>query len=123
MGDNEQRQEFLQEMQLMKDVGSHPNIVNMLGCCTLTEPMFLIVEYVSFGDLLHYLRKRRGQVSISVENIVVYIPHCDFSEILSTVFRIEGNDMADRVTTESECSVCRSRWCKVAYGQSPIPAC
>ena len=65
MNDEEQRREFLQEMQLMKDVGSHPNIVNMLGCCTVTEPMFLIVEYVMYGDLLHYLRKRRGQVSYS----------------------------------------------------------
>ncbi|EDO36534.1 predicted protein, partial [Nematostella vectensis] len=38
------------------------NIVNMLGCCTLTEPMFLIVEYLPYGDLLHYLRKRRGKL-------------------------------------------------------------
>ncbi|XP_032232629.2 uncharacterized protein LOC5507990 [Nematostella vectensis] len=62
MADEDQRSEFLKEIQLMKDVGSHRNIVNMLGCCTLTEPMFLIVEYLPYGDLLHYLRKRRGKV-------------------------------------------------------------
>ena len=56
------RQDFLEEIQLMKAVGSHKNIVNMVGCCTVEEPMFLLVEYVPYGDLLHYLRKRRGKV-------------------------------------------------------------
>ncbi|XP_048586474.1 uncharacterized protein LOC116615087 isoform X2 [Nematostella vectensis] len=59
----ELRADFLKEIQLMKEVGSHRNIVNMLGCCTLTEPMFLIVEYLPYGDLLHYLRKRRGKIN------------------------------------------------------------
>ena len=62
MADNDQRREFLEEIQLMKAVGSHKNIVNMVGCCTVEEPMFLLTEYVPYGDLLHYLRKRRGKV-------------------------------------------------------------
>ena len=62
MADSDQRREFLEEIQLMKAVGSHKNIVNMIGCCTVEEPMFLLVEYVPYGDLLHYLRKRRGKV-------------------------------------------------------------
>ena len=62
MSDSDQRREFLEEIQLMKAVGSHKNIVNMVGCCTVEEPMFLLVEYVPYGDLLHYLRKRRGKV-------------------------------------------------------------
>ena len=62
MADGDQRREFIQEIQLMKTVGSHKNIVNMLGCCTVQEPMFLLVEYIPYGDLLHYLRKRRGKV-------------------------------------------------------------
>ena len=62
MTDSEQRREFLEEIQLMKAVGSHKNIVNMVGCCTIEEPMFLLTEYVPYGDLLHYLRKHRGKV-------------------------------------------------------------
>ena len=62
MADSDQRTEFLEEIQLMKAVGSHKNIVNMVGCCTVEEPMFLLVEYVPYGDLLQYLRKRRGKV-------------------------------------------------------------
>ncbi|XP_078349463.1 uncharacterized protein LOC144634385 [Oculina patagonica] len=64
--DDEQKKEFLKEIQLMKKVGSHRNIVNMLGCCTSVEPMYLVVEYLANGDLLNYLRKRRNQVFESV---------------------------------------------------------
>ena len=58
----EQIQEFLEEIQLMKQIGYHPNILNLLACCTMTNPMFLVVEFAKNGDLLHYLRKRREQV-------------------------------------------------------------
>ena len=58
----EQKQEFLEEIQLMKQIGYHLNILNLLGCCTTTNPMFLVVEFAKNGDLLHYLRKKRGQV-------------------------------------------------------------
>ena len=58
----EQMQEFLGEIQLMKQIGYHPNILNLLACCTMTSPMFLVVEFAKNGDLLNYLRKRREQV-------------------------------------------------------------
>ena len=58
----EQMQEFLEEIQLMKQIGYHPNILNLLACCTIKNPMFLVVEFAKNGDLLHYLRKRRKQV-------------------------------------------------------------
>ena len=76
MADGDQRREFLQEIQLMKTVGSHKNIVNMLGCCTLQEPMFLLVEYIPYGDLLHYLRKRRRKVKyqMSIEYLKFTLP-------------------------------------------------
>ena len=52
MPDESVQQEFLDEIQLMKAVGSHKNIVSMVGCCTVEEPMFLLVEYAPYGDLL-----------------------------------------------------------------------
>ena len=58
----EQMQEFLEEIQLMKQIGYHQNILNLLACCTLTTPMFLVVEFAKNGDLLHYLRERREKV-------------------------------------------------------------
>ena len=58
----EQMREFLEEILLMKQIGYHLNILNLLACCTLTNPMFLVVEFAKNGDLLHYLRERREQV-------------------------------------------------------------
>ena len=58
----EQVEEFLEEIQLMKQIGYHLNILNLLACCTMTNPMFLVVEFAKNRDLLHYLRSRREQV-------------------------------------------------------------
>ena len=47
---------------MMKRIGSHPHIVNMLGCVTQSVPLMLLVEFVSGGDLLTYLRRQRPDV-------------------------------------------------------------
>ncbi|CAH3131731.1 unnamed protein product, partial [Porites lobata] len=54
-----QKEEFTFEIEQMKLLGSHKNVVSMVGCCTLQEKMFLVIEYVPCGDLLTWLRRRR----------------------------------------------------------------
>ncbi|CAG9540504.1 unnamed protein product [Cercopithifilaria johnstoni] len=56
--DQVSKSEFLNEISLMKTLGYHERLVNMLACITETEPYCLIVEYCSDGDLLHFLKKR-----------------------------------------------------------------
>ena len=46
----------------MKLLGSHPNVVSFVGCCTLQDEKFLVIEYVPFGDLLTRLRCVRKRV-------------------------------------------------------------
>jgi len=58
----DQLNDFLEEITLMKAVGSHKNIVNLIGCCTKSSPNFLVVEYAAKGDLLSYLRERRKKI-------------------------------------------------------------
>lgn len=53
------RPEFLREIQVMKQVGQHENIINMIGCITTSEPPCLIFEHMPKGDLLHYLQKAK----------------------------------------------------------------
>ena len=62
----DQLNDFLEEITLMKAVGSHKNIVNLIGCCTKSSPNFLVVEYAAKGDLLSYLRERRKKVNAFV---------------------------------------------------------
>ena len=56
-------EDFLQEINLMKSIGFHKNIVNLIGASTQMEPLCLVLEYMPHGDLLHYLRKKRTHVS------------------------------------------------------------
>ena len=58
----DQKEEFFHEIEQMKLLGAHPNIVSLVGCCTLLEHKFLVIEYVPFGDLLQWLRHRRRSV-------------------------------------------------------------
>ena len=60
----EGRLHFFQEIEVMKEIGSHRNIVRMLGYWTRSEPIMLILEYVPHGDLLQWLRNKRLQVSV-----------------------------------------------------------
>ena len=57
-----QKEEFQFEIEQMKQLGSHPNVVSLVGCCTLQDEKFLVIEYVPFGDLLTWLRCRRNRV-------------------------------------------------------------
>ncbi|XP_011861811.1 PREDICTED: tyrosine-protein kinase receptor torso [Vollenhovia emeryi] len=47
---------FHQEISMMKSAGQHPNIVSLIGYCTLNDKPLLVVEYCSKGDLQTYLR-------------------------------------------------------------------
>lgn len=58
---------FYKEIEMMKKVSGGENglrrfVVNMVGCMTMQEPMLLVLEFVSKGDLLSYLRAIRKQV-------------------------------------------------------------
>uniref|UniRef100_A0A8C7W276 receptor protein-tyrosine kinase n=1 Tax=Oncorhynchus mykiss TaxID=8022 RepID=A0A8C7W276_ONCMY len=49
--------DFQREAALMAEF-DHPNIVRLLGVCAVGKPMCLMFEYMSYGDLNEYLRRR-----------------------------------------------------------------
>ncbi|XP_070540240.1 fibroblast growth factor receptor 2-like isoform X3 [Ptychodera flava] len=51
--------DLVQEMNMMKSIGKHRNIINLLGCCTQDGPLFVIVEYAPNGNLRDFLRAKR----------------------------------------------------------------
>ncbi|GMR51921.1 hypothetical protein PMAYCL1PPCAC_22116, partial [Pristionchus mayeri] len=57
--DSSAEREFRDEIDLMKKIGYHERLVNLLACVTQSEPILLITEFCSNGDLLEFLRKRR----------------------------------------------------------------
>lgn len=48
---------FCQEVEVMKSVDKHPNIVGIVGHCMKNmERMMILTEYCSRGNLLDFLR-------------------------------------------------------------------
>ncbi|XP_065679849.1 fibroblast growth factor receptor 2-like [Hydra vulgaris] len=64
--------DFTEEINLMKGIGYHKNIVNMIGCSTLEKPLCLVVELMENGDLLQFLKNRRTKkINSSSEKVSV----------------------------------------------------
>ncbi|XP_031195222.1 fibroblast growth factor receptor 1 isoform X8 [Mastomys coucha] len=51
--------DLISEMEMMKMIGKHKNIINLLGACTQDGALYVIVEYASKGNLREYLQARR----------------------------------------------------------------
>lgn len=48
---------LVHEMEVMKMIGKHINIINLLGCCSQDGPLYVIVEYAPHGNLKDFLKK------------------------------------------------------------------
>jgi len=63
--------DLLSELNLLKKLKPHPNVIQLLGCLTKDvirckggrefRPPLVILEYVPHGDLLGYLKKSKGE--------------------------------------------------------------
>ena len=51
--------DLVSEMDMMKVIGRHINIINLLGACTQDGPLYVIVEFAEHGNLRDFLRKHR----------------------------------------------------------------
>ncbi|XP_054707143.1 tyrosine kinase receptor Cad96Ca-like [Uloborus diversus] len=56
-----EKKDLVNELEVMKLLDPHPNVVTLLGCCTDRDPLFLIMEYVHNGKLQTYLRESRAE--------------------------------------------------------------
>ncbi len=51
--------DLVQEMEIMKMIGKHVNILSLLGCCTQGGTLLVIVEFAPHGNLRDFLRQHR----------------------------------------------------------------
>ncbi|XP_065209745.1 fibroblast growth factor receptor homolog 1-like isoform X2 [Planococcus citri] len=68
------------EMELLKLIGRHDNVLSLLGCCTQNGPLLVIIEYSPHGNLLDFLRNHH-QPSEASEN--------DLSEKVQLTFALQ----------------------------------
>jgi fibroblast growth factor receptor 3 len=51
--------DLVSEMEIMKMIGKHVNVISLLGCCTQDGPLFILMEFALHGNLRDFLRKHR----------------------------------------------------------------
>eukprot|EP00795_Rhopilema_esculentum_P011974 gene11974-2556_t len=62
--------DLLSEMETMKRIGQHRNIINFLGCCTQNGSVYVVVEFAPYGNLRQYLRSRRPPLNASSDESI-----------------------------------------------------
>jgi serine/threonine protein kinase len=64
---NKNRVNLIREMEVMKKIGKHDNIVKLLGYCTARAELMLIVECVLNGNLDKHLKDFRHDANMCFE--------------------------------------------------------
>uniref|UniRef100_A0A671L6Y0 Fibroblast growth factor receptor n=1 Tax=Sinocyclocheilus anshuiensis TaxID=1608454 RepID=A0A671L6Y0_9TELE len=81
--------DLVSEMEMMKMIGRHKNIINLLGACTQDGPLYVIVEYASKGNLREYLRARRPPgMEYSYDIARVSDEPLTFKELVSCTYQV-----------------------------------
>ncbi|KAM4047440.1 receptor-type tyrosine-protein kinase FLT3 isoform 2-T2 [Anomaloglossus baeobatrachus] len=68
--DASEKDALMSELKMMTQIGHHNNIVNLLGACTASGPIYLIFEYCPHGDLLNYLKSKRDSFHKTWSDVV-----------------------------------------------------
>ncbi|KAG5850107.1 hypothetical protein ANANG_G00078720 [Anguilla anguilla] len=107
-------EEFLKEASVMKEV-KHPNLVQLLGVCTLEPPFYIVTEYMPHGNLLDYLREcDREEVNAVV---LLYMA----TQISSAMEYLEKKNFIHRDLAARNCLVGENHVVKVAdFGLSRL---
>ncbi|XP_068713935.1 angiopoietin-1 receptor-like [Montipora foliosa] len=57
---HEEIRDLYNELEIMTNVGYHPNLVNLLGACTKDGNLLVVLEIAENGSLLDFLKKSRN---------------------------------------------------------------
>lgn len=118
---NRERLELIAEIEIMKSVNHHPNVIKLLHYCVdECGPILLIMEYARHGKLQTYLRKCReprkiclspGEVksrpSITSKELLKFTYHVAKGMEYVTAQGIVHRDLASRNILVSEDRVCK----------------
>lgn len=107
-------EEFLKEAAVMKEI-KHPNLVQLLGVCTREPPFYIITEFMTYGNLLDYLRECNRQEVTAV--VLLYMA----TQISSAMEYLEKKNFIHRDLAARNCLVGENHVVKVAdFGLSRL---
>ncbi|RVE56952.1 hypothetical protein OJAV_G00211420 [Oryzias javanicus] len=81
--------DLVSEMEMMKMIGKHKNIINLLGACTQDGPLYVLVEFASKGNLREYLRARRPPgMDYSFDTCKIPDEQLTFKDLVSCAYQV-----------------------------------
>ncbi|XP_051950894.1 fibroblast growth factor receptor 1-A isoform X3 [Xyrauchen texanus] len=81
--------DLISEMEMMKIIGKHKNIINLLGACTQDGPLYVIVEFAAKGNLREYLRVRRPPgMEYCYNPDQVPVENMSFKDLVSCAYQV-----------------------------------
>ncbi|XP_047197581.1 fibroblast growth factor receptor 3 isoform X6 [Hippoglossus stenolepis] len=81
--------DLVSEMEMMKMIGKHKNIINLLGACTQDGPLYVLVEYASKCNLREYLRARRPPgMDYSFDTCKIPDEQLTFKDLVSCAYQV-----------------------------------
>nr|XP_027203646.1 probable serine/threonine-protein kinase tsuA [Dermatophagoides pteronyssinus] len=99
--------DFLEEASIMKEM-RHPNLVQLIGVCTLEPPFYIITEFMPYGNLLDYLRNNDREQMSAV--ILLYFA----TQIANGMSYLESRNFIHRDLAARNCLVGEDYQVKVA---------
>ncbi|XP_033120852.1 tyrosine kinase receptor Cad96Ca-like, partial [Anneissia japonica] len=69
---NRDKAQFLKELATHALIEPHVNIVRLIGCCTKSAPLLMVLEYVENGSLSDYLFNKEIDVDQGRKNLVCF---------------------------------------------------
>ncbi|XP_067025148.1 angiopoietin-1 receptor-like isoform X4 [Acropora muricata] len=58
---DEEVRDLYNELEIMTNVGKHPNLVNLIGACTGNGKLLVVLEIAENGSLLEFLKRHRSK--------------------------------------------------------------
>ncbi|XP_041253381.1 fibroblast growth factor receptor 4 isoform X2 [Onychostruthus taczanowskii] len=81
--------DLISEMEMMKLMDKHKNIINLLGVCTQDGPLYVIVEFAAKGNLREYLRARRPPTpDYAFDVMAMPEEQLSFKDLVSCVYQV-----------------------------------
>lgn len=101
---SDQLDEFIGEISTMKKVGKHPNVVRLLGFCTLSEPYMMIMEFIPCGDLVRNRKTMSSRHSIFWTWTFVFIINNQLKYLRTVRSKHESTFVKANINQNSNCN-------------------
>ncbi|UXI14608.1 GTP-binding protein [Sarcoptes scabiei] len=116
-----EKKNLLEELEVMKILDRHPNVVTLIGCCTERDPVYLIMEFVPYGKLQKYLQDHREELNYGVEPYGTDSQKLTSHDLISFAYQIakgmeflSANNIIHRDLAARNILVGHDKVCKIA---------